>query len=539
MTSRDLSRPRHAAPAAEHQLDGRVPRPPNAFILYRKDTQPRLVLEYKGKGRSSRDFSSMVGQMWQNESPVIKAYYQSMAKDRLAEHRRLYPDYCYRPKKDTTSAKPKTKSKPPTTTACPYPTPTKPKRSRTNRRFTNRDSDSDSDFECSDSSAFNSAYSSRAPSPSASPAERFLNPLIVSSSNAQIQTLAYDPKFAMDAEPAVETDGWISEFSTHSALSSREGSIASFHQGFDNLQIREVAASIQDDDVHLLDKLLGLQQEPASFSAPCPTTMMESSTPLTFGSALNASQFFIPSQMPSQMSHFQESSFPWDSSLPEFSAHASALVAASTAQASAPHAPNFQNSTLLDSFLRASTDQTAQVQPLTFQSTIHHQETQQITQELDSKISPPATPVVEPFQFVVPSQNRVPSSGPKRSSSLRLDTTSTQAMTTPHHQQQQQQQQQQQGPKSGIWLTSAKILSPLTGVCAFFSDDYNMATTPRAETSSSSTSKQGMTFPSGSGGLLSATTPRAIAYGSRVFDFFGAAMSPSRTEVSDVKPWFN
>ncbi|KAJ3231125.1 hypothetical protein HDU81_003988 [Chytriomyces hyalinus] len=481
---------------------------------------------------------SQVGQMWQNESPVIKAYYQSMAKDRLAEHRRMYPDYCYRPKKDA-SAKGKTKPKQPT--ACPYPTPTKPKRSRTtNRRFTNRESDSDSDFEFSgsSSSAFTSAYSSRAPSPSASPAERFLNPIVVSTSNnAQIQTLAYDQNpAAMDAEPAVETDGWISEFSTNSGFSSREGSIANFHQGFDDLQVREVAASIQDDEVHLLDKLLGLQEQ-ASFSETC--QQMESSTPLTFGNVFDASPFYIPSQVPSQMAHFQESSFPWDSTLPAFTLRSS-IPAASAVQASAPHfqasknfqastllasppqASNFQASTLLASYRPASTVQTssAQVHAPTIQSTTHHQETRQITLELQTKTLPPVTPVEEPFQFVVPSQNRVPS-GPKRSSSLRLDTSSTQAMTTP----------QQQGPKSGIWLTSAKILSPLTGVGAFFSDDL---ATPRGETN-----KQGFSFPGGvSGGLLSATTPRAIAYGSRVFDFFGAAMSPSRAEVSDVKPWF-
>ncbi|KAJ3267301.1 hypothetical protein HDU77_000014 [Chytriomyces hyalinus] len=494
----------HSRHAASEQVDGRVPRPPNAFILYRKDTQPRLVLEYKGKGRSSRDFSSMVGQMWKSESPVIKAYYQSMAKDRLAEHRRLYPDYCYRPKKDA-AAKGKIKPKLP---ACPYPTPTKPKRSRAQKRFSGRDSDSDSDYECSDSSAFNSAFSSRAPSPAVSPAEKFSNPTVLQSSNVQTQTVAFDSNMALDEDPVVETDGWISEFSTNSALSSREGSIASFHQGFDDLQIREVAASIQQDDVHLLDSLLSMQEHTALSSPQHPT--IESTTPAAFVRAFNSSPFCIPSQIP----HFQEPSFPWDAPLQSFA------LPNFTAQASTIQASTAQMFTLQSSNALASTLETQKMN-FTNQPTIQHPETHQINLEIYSEPPQSIAPSNEPFQFVVPSQARVPS-GPKRSSSLRLDTTSAQTTATT-----------QPAPKSGIWLTSAKILSPLNGVGSVFFDD-SMLATPRGEVS-----KQGVAFPTASSGvLLGATTPRAITYGSRVFDFFGSAMSPSRAEVSDVKPWF-
>ncbi|KAI8839509.1 hypothetical protein BJ741DRAFT_94423 [Chytriomyces cf. hyalinus JEL632] len=495
----------HSRHAVSEQADGRVPRPPNAFILYRKDTQPRLVLEYKGKGRSSRDFSSMVGQMWKSESPVIKAYYQSMAKDRLAEHRRLYPDYCYRPKKDA-AAKGKIKPKLP---ACPYPTPTKPKRSRAQKRFSGRDSDSDSDYEYSDSSAFNSAFSSRAPSPAVSPAEEFSNPTVLRSSNVQTQTVAFDSNMALDEDPVVETDGWISEFSTNSGLSSREGSIASFHQGFDDLQIREVAASIQEDDVHLLDSLLSMQERAGLSALQHPAT--ESTTPAAFVRAFNSSPFCIPSQIP----NFQEpSSFPWDAPLQSFA------LPNFTAQASIIQASAAQTFTLQSSNTVASALETQKMN-FTNQPTTQLPETHQINLEMYSKPPTSIAPSNEPFQFVVPSQTRVPS-GPKRSSSLRLDTTSAQATATT-----------QSAPKSGIWLTSAKILSPLNGFGSVFFDDSNLAT-PRGEFSC----KQGVAFPGTGGGLLSATTPRAITYGSRVFDFFGSAMSPSRAEASDVKPWF-
>ncbi|KAJ3062674.1 hypothetical protein HDU98_001465, partial [Podochytrium sp. JEL0797] len=36
-----------------------IPRPSNAFILYRNDHQPLLVERHRGQGMSSRDFSKM------------------------------------------------------------------------------------------------------------------------------------------------------------------------------------------------------------------------------------------------------------------------------------------------------------------------------------------------------------------------------------------------------------------------------------------------------------------------------------------------
>ncbi|KAJ3139750.1 hypothetical protein HK100_011161 [Physocladia obscura] len=77
----------------------RVPRPPNAFILYRNEQQPKLVEENKGRSMSSRDFSAMVGQQWRNLPASIKAIYQSKAKDLMRQHKNLYPEYKYQTKK--------------------------------------------------------------------------------------------------------------------------------------------------------------------------------------------------------------------------------------------------------------------------------------------------------------------------------------------------------------------------------------------------------------------------------------------------------
>ncbi|KAJ3029015.1 UNVERIFIED_CONTAM: hypothetical protein HDU68_000311 [Siphonaria sp. JEL0065] len=75
----------------------KIPRPPNAFILYRNVHQPLLVASHKGQGMSSRDFSSMIGEQWRNEDPRIKQKFQNDAKTRMLEHRDKYPNYKYRP----------------------------------------------------------------------------------------------------------------------------------------------------------------------------------------------------------------------------------------------------------------------------------------------------------------------------------------------------------------------------------------------------------------------------------------------------------
>ncbi|KAI8613197.1 hypothetical protein BC830DRAFT_1193280 [Chytriomyces sp. MP71] len=116
---------------------GRVPRPPNAFILYRSETQPKLVEKYKGTGKSSRDFSAMVGQMWREESPETRKRFSEMAAERLAQHRSRYPKYKYAPKKPSgtypSQAQPITAER----------TSTKPKPRAIRQRRVHFDSDSD------------------------------------------------------------------------------------------------------------------------------------------------------------------------------------------------------------------------------------------------------------------------------------------------------------------------------------------------------------------------------------------------------------
>src|SRR5437762_8345286 len=48
----------------------KLPRPPNSFILYRKDKQPEILAKYENI--SNNEVSKIVGQMWRNEPSEVK-----------------------------------------------------------------------------------------------------------------------------------------------------------------------------------------------------------------------------------------------------------------------------------------------------------------------------------------------------------------------------------------------------------------------------------------------------------------------------------
>lgn len=82
------------------------PRPLNSFILYRKDNHLK-VLEKSGEKISNNEVSKILSQRWRDEPDHVKAKYKELAERAKEEHRKLYPDYRYRPRK----VKPKRKKK--------------------------------------------------------------------------------------------------------------------------------------------------------------------------------------------------------------------------------------------------------------------------------------------------------------------------------------------------------------------------------------------------------------------------------------------
>lgn len=73
------------------------PRPPNAFILYRKAKQAEIMASIQGI--SNNEVSKIIGQLWHNESELVKLEYQRSAHEMKLEHKLLYPDYRYRPRR--------------------------------------------------------------------------------------------------------------------------------------------------------------------------------------------------------------------------------------------------------------------------------------------------------------------------------------------------------------------------------------------------------------------------------------------------------
>lgn len=71
------------------------PRPPNAWILYRRDQLRRLP-----RGQMTQaDVSQLISKIWREAPEHVHAEYERMAEEEKAEHKRLFPDYRYRPMK--------------------------------------------------------------------------------------------------------------------------------------------------------------------------------------------------------------------------------------------------------------------------------------------------------------------------------------------------------------------------------------------------------------------------------------------------------
>ncbi|CAG8458425.1 1641_t:CDS:2 [Diversispora eburnea] len=73
------------------------PRPPNAFILYRRLKQPSIVASHQGI--TNNEVSKEIGKMWHEESMEERNKFQKMAEAAKEEHMRKYPEYRYRPRR--------------------------------------------------------------------------------------------------------------------------------------------------------------------------------------------------------------------------------------------------------------------------------------------------------------------------------------------------------------------------------------------------------------------------------------------------------
>ncbi|CAG8490967.1 7960_t:CDS:2, partial [Acaulospora colombiana] len=84
----------------------RTPRPPNAFILYRKDKQPGVVAQ--SKNLTNAEVSKVISKMWWKETEEERFKWDKFADRMKLKHMQDHPDYVYQPKKPGTKKTRKT-----------------------------------------------------------------------------------------------------------------------------------------------------------------------------------------------------------------------------------------------------------------------------------------------------------------------------------------------------------------------------------------------------------------------------------------------
>ena len=83
-----------------------IPRPSNSFILYRREKHAEIMAQYKGaKALNNNVISKIVASMWKQESSEIKSFYSGKAEEEKRLHMLKYPDYKYRPRKNSSKGK--------------------------------------------------------------------------------------------------------------------------------------------------------------------------------------------------------------------------------------------------------------------------------------------------------------------------------------------------------------------------------------------------------------------------------------------------
>ncbi|CAG8493473.1 16984_t:CDS:2 [Funneliformis caledonium] len=78
----------------------RTPRPPNAFILYRKAKQPDVIAH--SKNLTNAEVSKVISKMWWRETEEERFQWEKRADRMKLKHMQDYPDYVYQPKKPGT-----------------------------------------------------------------------------------------------------------------------------------------------------------------------------------------------------------------------------------------------------------------------------------------------------------------------------------------------------------------------------------------------------------------------------------------------------
>ncbi|KJZ80351.1 hypothetical protein HIM_00201 [Hirsutella minnesotensis 3608] len=75
----------------------KIPRPRNAFILYRQHHQAQVTAD--NPKLSNPDISKIIGEKWKNESDDVKQNWKKLAEEEKQRHQNQYPNYRYQPRR--------------------------------------------------------------------------------------------------------------------------------------------------------------------------------------------------------------------------------------------------------------------------------------------------------------------------------------------------------------------------------------------------------------------------------------------------------
>ncbi|PYI22504.1 HMG box protein [Aspergillus violaceofuscus CBS 115571] len=79
------------------QPDPKIPRPRNAFILYRQHWQASVVAQYPGL--ANPEISKIIGEQWRKLPQDTKDTWKALAEEEKARHQQQYPEYRYQPRR--------------------------------------------------------------------------------------------------------------------------------------------------------------------------------------------------------------------------------------------------------------------------------------------------------------------------------------------------------------------------------------------------------------------------------------------------------
>ncbi|KAI8960855.1 hypothetical protein F5Y11DRAFT_249528 [Daldinia sp. FL1419] len=75
----------------------KVPRPRNAFILYRQHYQGQVAA--RNPGLANPEISKLIGEQWREQPEEVKNNWKRLAEEEKIRHQRQYPDYRYQPRR--------------------------------------------------------------------------------------------------------------------------------------------------------------------------------------------------------------------------------------------------------------------------------------------------------------------------------------------------------------------------------------------------------------------------------------------------------